>query len=428
MSDISIYTISCIGFDEQERESISAILGLGYMALNCSWKIVDGTECEVRIINVESEAGKALLAEKDSFPSYSAIWVATQPHSDVEFFLEKEKKSPPSLRELTQLLNKIELLLNESPKEVIERVKVIEPDVIVEPAVEVELEESVDTVKEVKLKEKAEPIAQKNSVSKEEIKSVEARPVNQKSIKKNNTNGKKEKKTEPKKIIQSKPKDKEKIEPTVNLNYLEDSGQQVETRQLIEKNYLFGVLLGTKNDEECKIISSDTLPSLYLDPKKDSYYFSGTEEALVQLCVIDPQQLNYTGVTEAKFEAVLKGEEDLITFEGFDALIGYAIFNASQGRLLTGLSAERMVKLVQTPDSVKIPVLKRYEEISTLLYDQEMSVLGVVEKLQINLPYVFDYFNICYLLGYLREIEEVEYEEDELSIKPRSMFTTFFKK
>ena len=170
------------------------------------------------------------------------------------------------------------------------------------------------------------------------------------------------------------------------------------------------------------------MPTLYLAPKKDSYYFAGTEAELIQLCIIEPRQLNNTAITVTKFDNVLKGEENLITFQGLDALIGYAIFNASQGRLLVGLSAEKIVELPHIPDVVKIPVLKRYEDISTLMHEQEMSLLGVVEKLQLNLPYVFDYFNICYLLGYLKEVKPVDDESNRAKTKSHSFFTAFFKK
>jgi hypothetical protein len=475
MSNISLYTISCIGFDDQEQESISAILDLGHRALNCSWKLIDDRKSNVKIINLDNEAGSKILSEKNNLSSCLVIWVATEEKSDFHWFLRKKKGAPPSLKELTQLLNEIELTLNESTAEAIDLVKITEPEETIQPVMleekESTPEENIERVKKVELEEeviqpeiadvglgkKIDPIVEDKPENTLDIASVvtlneeveEPKPIQKNTkpepekkgklvekkspssasqAKKENAKHNTVKKPEQKKAVQKKPKNKQKQEVTFDLDSMVDSGQQDITRMLTADNYLFGLLLKAKNDKKCRVIVSHQFPTLYLAPKKDSYYFSGTEKELIQLCLVDPQKFSCTMVTTAKFDSILKKEENLITFEGLDALIGYAVFNASQGRLLANLSAEKVVKLVQIPDSVKVPVLNRYEEISTLMHEEEMSLISVVEKLQVNLPYVFDYFNICYSLGYLKEVKAVVSENSTSNAKQKPFFVTFFKK
>jgi hypothetical protein len=481
MSNISLYTISCIGFDDQEQESISAILDLGHRALNCSWKLIDDRKSNVKIINLDNEAGSKIFSEKNNLSSCLVIWVATEEKSDFHWFLRKKKGAPPSLKELTQLLNEIELTLNESTAEAIDLVKITEPEETIQPVmleekavpvIESTPEESIELVKKVELEEeviqpeiadaeldkKIDSVVKDKSEDTLDIASVltlkaeveeptkpvqknakpepekKGKPVEKKSpsnasqVKKENTEHNTVKKPEQKKAVQKKPQNKQKQEVTFDLDSMVDSGQQDITRMLTADNYLFGLLLKAKKDKKCRVIVSHQFPTLYLAPKKDSYYFSGTEEELIQLCLVDPQKFSCTMVTTAKFDSILKKEENLITFEGLDALIGYAVFNASQGRLLANLSAEKVVKLVQIPDAVKVPVLNRYEEISTLMHEEEMSLISVVEKLQVNLPYVFDYFNICYSLGYLKEVKAVVSENSTSNAKQKPFFVTFFKK
>jgi hypothetical protein len=475
MSNISLYTISCIGFDDQEQESISAILDLGHRALNCSWKLIDDRKSNVKIINLDNEAGSKIFSEKNNLSSCLVIWVATEEKSDFHWFLRKKKGAPPSLKELTQLLNEIELTLNESTAEAIDLVKITEPEETIQPVMleekESTPEENIERVKKVELEEeviqpeiadvglgkKIDPIVEDKPENTLDIASVvtlneeveEPKPIQKNTkpepekkgklvekkspssasqAKKENAKHNTVKKPEQKKAVQKKPKNKQKQEVTFDLDSMVDSGQQDITRMLTADNYLFGLLLKAKKDKKCRVIVSHQFPTLYLAPKKDSYYFSGTEKELIQLCLVDPQKFSCTMVTTAKFDSILKKEENLITFEGLDALIGYAVFNASQGRLLANLSAEKVVKLVQIPDSVKVPVLNRYEEISTLMHEEEMSLISVVEKLQVNLPYVFDYFNICYSLGYLKEVKAVVSENSTSHAKQKPFFVTFFKK
>lgn len=429
MNNISLYTIGYIGFDHQEQESISAIIDLGHLALNCTWAVSDGAESDVKMINLDCEDGRKQFSDKNNRSNCTAIYVAAEPHADIKWFLRKKKDSPPSLKELAQLLNEIELLLSESPKEVVELEKSSETDgeIKPEPVIDSKVEGSIEAIKNIAV-EGGVKNRQEVGVSEEKTNPVET-PLKKKAVKQKSADHKSVKKPEPKKKNQQKLEDREKIEPVFSLDSLDNNSLQVETRSLTDNNYLFGLLLTSKKDKKCRAIISSGLPTLYLSPKKDSYYFAGTEDELMQLCVVDPRQFNDTVMTTTKFDHALKNEEDLMTFEGFDALIGYAVLNASQGRLLAKLSAEKPVKLVQYPDIIKVPVLKRYEEISALMHDQEeISLLGVVEKLQVNLPYVFDYFNICYLLGYLEVIKRVENEMDASSDKSRSFFTTFFKK
>ena len=359
------FTIHCVGFDSQESTSFSAILDLAHSALNSLWQVSDEIDSDALIINLDAFEGRRMMSSDHNLPDYRVILVSEKHEEKINghWFLRKKKNSPPSLKDLTHLLNQIEFCLNISDESAqLHNIEIDENNEIITTKVE-------------------RRIAQKE--------------------------------TRPPTITENK-------EHTLIVN------KQISPEKLIAENYLFGLLLVAKTDKKCRVITSDGNPTLYISPKKNSYYFSGTEVELIQLCTTAQQKLQNETLPSAKLNKIIKSKNDLKAHRGLDALIGYAIFYASQGRLLEGHSAEQAIKLLKKPDVNKIPILREYQAVSESLQKQNRSLLSLVEQLQVKIPYIFDYYNICYLLGFL-ECTSIEPKNNHPK-KPSSFFNSFFKK
>ena len=176
------------------------------------------------------------------------------------------------------------------------------------------------------------------------------------------------------------------------------------TRKLTAKNYLFGMLLQARKDKNTRIIKLNNLPPLYISTQKDCCFFSGTEAELIQFCIASPRKLSNKTISEAKFNKLLKNETNPMVAHSLDAMIGYAIVLASQGRLLEGQLAEQVVKLEQQPKNDEIPVLNEFDSISALMIKQENNLFDVAEQLQVPLSDVFNFYNVCYFFEYIKVI------------------------
>ncbi|NOQ14032.1 MAG: hypothetical protein GQ583_06065, partial [Methyloprofundus sp.] len=173
-------------------------------------------------------------------------------------------------------------------------------------------------------------------------------------------------------------------------------------RKLSVENYFFGLLLEANKEKKYRIIKLNTLPALYLAPEDSCYYFSGTEEELLQYCLVMPKNLNVKVLPRAKFNKALKSESSELQQKDFKSLISYAVIHVSQGQLLDGHSAKQGLVLSSMPDVEKNSILSRYKGIAEHMYQQEGSLFDVAETLQVSLADVFDFYNLCYLLGYVK--------------------------
>lgn len=63
------------------------------------------------------------------------------------------------------------------------------------------------------------------------------------------------------------------------------------TRPLYAKNYLFGILVQARKDKACRTIKYNKLPTLYLSPSDDCYYFWGSATDLLAYCTAMPSIL-----------------------------------------------------------------------------------------------------------------------------------------
>ncbi|MCK5354679.1 MAG: hypothetical protein KAJ63_06140, partial [Methyloprofundus sp.] len=110
------YTLNCVGFEQAQQASIAAILDLADSALSHSWNIIESTESDVVLINMQEETGQQLISEYSSLPEYRIILVADSSQESFQnyWFLEKKEHAPPSLRVLVDLLNQLGICLDEA--------------------------------------------------------------------------------------------------------------------------------------------------------------------------------------------------------------------------------------------------------------------------------------------------------------------------
>lgn len=334
------YTIYCLGFDSQQTASIEAILYLAASALTSSWQIIDSKNADIVLVNINNGEKYQFDVELNEYPDFRIIWVGKEKPSQFEenWFLAKKDQAPPSLQEFTHLLNQVEVCLQEAAKE-------------------------------------NQPIKEKTSGQLSEVISEnEAEKVSyDQSIENNAQNS------------------------VFDISTSLTSRANKTERKLSRKNYFFGVLLQAKNDGLHRIIKFNKLPVLYVDPKTDSYFFTGTDEELVMYCTASVKSISNKTISKTKFEKIVNKELNALVPKDFDVLITLSILLASQGRLLEGQSAETFFRLHQYPDLKKLYLLEKYKSIADAMYQDESDLFTLSEKLQVPLSDVFDFFNVCYL-------------------------------
>jgi len=394
---MSNYTIHCVGFEQTQQASIAAILDLADSALNHSWSITESTESDIVMINMQKEEIQQLDAQYNNLPEYRIMLVADHSRESFQnyWFLEKKEQAPPSLRVLVDLLNQVGICLDEAAVKQVqdnheEPVEVVVSGDTADFPVQVVEPEQLDTQEDSELEDEQFDIQENSEPEPESLDSQANSELEdeQLDIQENS-----ELEGEPIEVADVLVTD----EPGIKHENIEKS-----QRKLSVDNYFFGLLLQASKEKKYRIIKLNTLPMLYLSPEESCYYFSGTEEELLQYCLVMPKNLNIKVLSRAKFNKAIKSESSELVQKDFDSLISYAVIHVSQGQLLDGQSASQGVVLRSMPDVEGNSILNRYKAIAEYMSQQEGSLFDVAEKLQVSLADVFDFYNVCYLLGYIK--------------------------
>ncbi|NOR80422.1 MAG: hypothetical protein GQ529_06255 [Methyloprofundus sp.] len=410
------YTIHCADFDQAQQLSIAAILDLADSALNDSWNITESTESDIVMINVQGEKGPKLVSEYDSLAEYRIILVAENSQESFQnyWFLEKKEHAPPSLRMLVDLFNQVGTCLVEAAASASEGLENYEESTelvnnalgdtsdLPEQVAEVAL---LDTQEQGELEDKL-PDTQEQSELEGELLDTQEQGELEDELLETQEQGELEDgllDTQENSGLEDEPIEGEGAlvvaEPDIKHEDIEKP-----QRKLSVDNYLFGLLLQANKEKKYRIIKLNKLPVLYLAPEEGCYYFSGTEEELLQYCLVVPGRLNVKILSRAKFNKALKSESSELQQKDFRSLICYAIIHVSQGQLLDEHSAKQILVLRSLPDVEGNSILSRYKAIAEHMYQQEGSLFDVAETLQVSLADVFDFYNVCYLLGYIKMI------------------------
>lgn len=321
---MSSYTISCLGFDAPQQDSIAAILALASSALNDTWHFADTLESDMVFINMDADNGTRNLSERRMLlPDYRIILVAPQCDDNMKgfWFLNKKPGAPPSLKATVNLLNQVAVCLSQA-------------------------QENAADIAALDIQENEGSIANSNDVQQ----------------------------------ILNLPK---------------------AARKLLPKNYLFGTILQAESDNNCRIIKLKQLPPLYLSPKENTYYFSGTESELLYFHTASPKLFRIQSSVKLELKKAEKNIA-LLTKKPLSVLKANSILYASQGRLLEEHSPEWEVKLIRLPNYEEMPVLEKYKDIADYMSEQETNLYSVAEALNMPLADVFDFYNVCYLFGHIK--------------------------
>ncbi|MCK5354219.1 MAG: hypothetical protein KAJ63_03810, partial [Methyloprofundus sp.] len=173
-------------------------------------------------------------------------------------------------------------------------------------------------------------------------------------------------------------------------------------RKLAAENYFFGFLLQSGKEKKYKRVKLDALPALCLAPEENCYYFAGTNAELLQYYLVEPQKLEIKVLSRAKFNKALKSEIGQVERHDFKALIASAVIDASQGQLLDGHSVKQKIMLRNMPDVADGSILSQYKDIAEYMHQQPVNLFDVAERLQVPMSDIFDFYNVCYLLGYVK--------------------------
>lgn len=364
---MTIYTFHYVGFNSQQQEAISAILDLADSALTCSWNPITDEGSDVIMVNLDAEDGQRLYqTELQNRPIYRIIAVTedTSKANQDGWFLCKKPYAPPSLKEFAVLLNELAILLADETN-----------------ANTAGLPENTDLAN-----------------TQADATDATANPSES-----------------------AIPSTGQEAEATDN------NTEQLFTviRPLTAGNYFFGILMQAKQDKSCRIIKLDTAAELYLSPTENCYYFAGSETELLQYCTVAPEYLSETVVTKAKLNKTIINNK--LTAQPLDDLLIYAVLKAASGYLLEGHNPEQKVKLKRLPDSKKKPLLANYQNIAEKLQKQPDNLFNVAEALQVPISQVFDFYNICSVMGYLNT-EELTKSNEQKSGTLSHFLKSFFSK
>lgn len=399
---MSHYTIQCAGFDQPQQDAMSAVLDLAESALTDQWRILDSEDTSTVMINLDADNGQQICADQlQKRQPYQIILITEdqQALSNDHWFLLKKPDATPSLRSITQLLNQVSVRLAEEAEKTIsagaEASSTIQPDLPLNAVADLQ---SV-------LTDINEPDLDKDSLPK-----------------KNYT-------------IDNWPELYELINESDTEFALPASANNAKNIKLNTRNFLYGLLLQAEKDKSCRIVQLNRLPPLYIEPEINAYYFAGTSEEMLAYCTVQRRLLKSKIISKSKLFKLM-GVEINPSARSLTELTIYAVIQASQGRLLDGHSAERPITLVASPNAKEIPLLGQYREIAEFMRNWEGDLYGVSEALQIPLAKVFEFYNACFVLGYITlpahttDSEAVSVKTVEVKSKRGlgRFFSTFFQK
>ena len=481
---MSRYTLAYVGFDAQQQESIDAVLYFAASALEDEWEtVVAATDSDISVINLDTENGTQLLQEQQKIKAdYRLVLVAEKLDFQFENYwtLEKKALAPVSLRKLTELLNQVSSCLTAISVAPADDVQAMVQqfmvgniqDKHVERATEAKLAQGKLPKEESSVRQ-ALPEFDLNMMEEQRDEGAVELVIPELNIEQLGMTPEEERTpqalveldvlvdedplqlSEPDKLsgvaeqqeyafeldldsvlimaggdaqqdvseFAAKVFDdldsaqQEKITPEVKIN--------LPTRTLSVKTYFFGVLQLALKDKACRIIRLADLPLLYILPDNNQYYFQGTDNQLLQFMVAEPKQLKIRTIKKVPLEKLLAKADDLHSW-ALDALFVRAVLLVSQGRLLKGHRADRKVELKTWQDNVDISQLDEYAELATFMQKKPHDLYTVAESLQIPLAIVFDFYNICYLLGCIRILPE-EVGQERLPVKSKKTLGYFLR-
>jgi hypothetical protein len=318
------------------------------------------------MVNIDSEEGQQIFStEQTKRPNYRFILVTeSMPYKVIDQYwvLTKKSHAPPSLKELTKLLNEVAEVLGQEAKLLLAQTSPLEdvPEIVADAIAEEPEQQTT-----ARLEEHEEQTVIADNTKDEELPTATS-------------------------------------SDTIDFTTLPPipKNSPALTRPLYARNYFFGMLVQARKDKACRAIKQNKLPNLFLAPSDNSYYFAGSATDLLAYCTAMPQYLEEVVITKQKLAKMLKSGQ-LSKKQPLEALVVYAIIEVSQGRLLEGHSAEQAFTLIQMPDFGQIPMLSEYKRVADYLYKQTSNLFQASEALKKPLSAMFDCYNVCYLLGYI---------------------------
>lgn len=402
---MSHYTIQCAGFDQPQQDAMSAVLDLAESALTDQWRILDSEDTSTVMINLDADNGQQICADQlQKRQPYQIILITEdqQALSNDHWFLLKKPDATPSLRSITQLLNQVSVRLAEEAEKTITAGTVPEADTSLTIQPDLPLNTVADL--QTELADIDEPDLDKDFLPSE-----------------NNA-------------IDNWPEHYELINESETEFAWPASANNAKNIKLNSRNFLYGLLLQAEKDKSCRIVQLNRLPPIYIEPEINAYYFAGTSEEMFAYCTIQRRLLKSKIISKSKLSKLM-GVEINSSSRSLTELTIYAVIQASQGRLLDGHSAERPVTLAALPNANEIPLLGQYSEIAKFMRNWEGDLYGVSEALQIPLAKVFEFYNACFVLGYITlpvnatDSEAISVKTAEVQSKRGlgRFFSTFFQ-
>lgn len=348
------HTLHYLGFEAPQQEAIAAILDLAESALTSEWLSVDNQDCDVLFINVDSDDGAhQYQAALHSRPLYQLVAVTEEP-SKIDpnaWILHKKPYAPPSLKELATLLNEVAIVLAEAEQNAAS----LKTD---DATASIDAPNMTDTRAPTTAEEDATIVEpEETAIATANLADMIVEPIAT--------------------LVTA---------PTVAENH----------RPLTPQHYLFGLLLRSKQDQNRRLIKLSTAPALYVSAADNSYYFDGSQAELLGYMLAQPQDWTETPITKAKFNKIIKNQQ--LIAHPLDALLVAAILKAAGGRLLEGHQPEQKIQIKPLPP---LPGLEPYQAIAQLLAQHPMSLYETAETLHLPIAHVFDFYNVCALLGHI---------------------------
>ena len=367
---MTTYTFRYIGFAAQQQEAISAILDLADSALTCQWQAVDGQDSDVVMVNLDGDEGCQYYEAGQNGRDIYRIIAVSEEQSKANpqcWFLYKKPLAPPSLKELTVLLNEVAVVLAEANLALEASTEIAEQPLPLPLSAPVDNSDAIIEINDSGLLEQ-------------------------------------------------------------NIQSADESAEQQLTlmRPLTEKHYFFGLLMQAKQDRGCRIFKLNTVAELYVSPTENTYYFAGSDADLLRYCTLPTQYLTETQVTKARLNKSVINLK--LIAQPLDNLLVFAVLKAAAGRLLEGHQPDREVILKQMPDTNKLSLLADYQRIAERLHKHPDTLFNLAENLQVPAAQVFDFYNVCSVMGYIDAVVSAKSAAEQKSGVLTHFLKSFFGK
>lgn len=207
---------------------------------------------------------------------------------------------------------------------------------------------------------------------------------------------------------------------------IEDSPVQSTAKEVyfdLEKGFI-GLLLSKKTGNYRFDLESNSIPAiLYINFEEKVYYSQNKLEQLSSF--FSSEQV----ISKTLADVVLQGDVETKSLKPLPLsnLIWYAVFSCSQGRVRKGYQASDIVHLKRWPD-INLPGCRELIKLAAYMQSNAAELEAVQKQTGFSMQQVYNFYNACYAIGLVKEVQATDIFEKQLSDDKRQLFAKIGKR